>query len=328
MRSTTWVLVAFLATTGALAQQPSPRVTALLRHGVELRQQGQDEAALREFRAADAITHEPRITAQIGLAEQALQRWLDARQHLREALAATQDDYIIRHREVLAPALTEVETHLGSLVVIGAVSGAVLRIDGLQIGVLPMTEPVFLAAGSVAIELTAPGFATVSRTVRLEAGRVSRERVSMPDLRASTTVTRPTHEAPPVDTPRAEMPTGQRTAGLVTLIGGIAIGSSGAVLLGLSQRAIASFNSDNRCRVSSTGMVYPESLRSCLDDFNAGEIERNLSYIGISVGVGSAIVGAILLATAPSATVRSDRRATFRCDAVPGSLGVRCGGSF
>lgn len=127
MRFAPFLMAVLLATTSALGQQADPRVTTLLRHGVELRQQGQDEAALQEFRRADAITHEPRITAQIGLAEQALQRWLDASRHLREALAAATDDYIVRHREVLVPALQAVESHLASVSVTANADGAVSR---------------------------------------------------------------------------------------------------------------------------------------------------------------------------------------------------------
>src|SRR5262245_7061850 len=73
------------------AGQPADKggeVEALIKSGVSLREQGKDEAALREFQRAHELSRAPRALAQIALAEQALGRWIDAEAHLEEALTA------------------------------------------------------------------------------------------------------------------------------------------------------------------------------------------------------------------------------------------------
>lgn len=88
-----WKLGWIFGACGLLAAQVAHAQTAtsvddLIHHGVELRRHGDDSGALLEFRRAYEAGHSPRAAAQMGWAEQALGRWLEADAHLREAMLA------------------------------------------------------------------------------------------------------------------------------------------------------------------------------------------------------------------------------------------------
>src|SRR5579883_1574525 len=140
-----------------LAQQPSDP-NALIHEGVVLRRKKQYEVALELFRQAWQLSHTPRARAQMGLTEQALGRWVEAEEHLKEALAVEKDAWIIKNRQPLEGALTVIGQHLGSLDVRGGVPGAEVRINGLLVGTLPLKQPIRAVIGTVTLEVKAPNY--------------------------------------------------------------------------------------------------------------------------------------------------------------------------
>src|SRR4051812_16131890 len=86
-------LASLLASGPTVAQVADP-AEAAIRRGVDLRRQGQDDQALQEFKKAYELSPSPRAIAQIGLAEQALGRWVDAETHLEAALGSKTDAWI------------------------------------------------------------------------------------------------------------------------------------------------------------------------------------------------------------------------------------------
>jgi hypothetical protein len=151
---------------------------AAIRRGVELRKAGNDQAALEEFRSAYSLTKSARSLAQIGLAEQALGRWVDAEAHLEEALSNDAQPWIHKHAAVLREAVTEIQPHVGSLEIIGP-SGAEARVNGLVVGTLPFPKPVRIPIGTVNVELTKAGFLATSRTVSISPRVLARESIDL-----------------------------------------------------------------------------------------------------------------------------------------------------
>src|SRR5690349_23308438 len=87
-----FLLVAVLAVNvvGASARAAEPETAEqLVAKGVELRKKGDHAGALREFQAAHAKEPSGRTLAQMGIAEATLQRWVDAENHLSQALEST-----------------------------------------------------------------------------------------------------------------------------------------------------------------------------------------------------------------------------------------------
>jgi PEGA domain len=149
----------------------------LIGRGLELREKGDDEAALGAFRKAYELSKGARALAQVALAEQALGRWGTAEAHLGQAVARTDDRWIARNKPLLEQALTEIQGHLGSLQLSGGVAGAEVRINGETVGSLPLEAPIRVPAGSVALEVRAQGFLPVVRTVSIPARGLARESV-------------------------------------------------------------------------------------------------------------------------------------------------------
>jgi|GEM_PF-2714588 len=169
-------LAVLLSGSTAFAQVGDSRVTVILRRGVELRQQGRDEAALQEFQRAYQLAQEPRVVAQVALAEQALGHWVDASNHIERALASHTDPWVQRNRTSLEQARQEIERHVGRLMVTGGVTGAEVFVDGERTAMLPMAAvPVLAGLGTLEVRLD--GFQTVRRPFQITAGSTTQVRV-------------------------------------------------------------------------------------------------------------------------------------------------------
>ena len=81
-----------VATLGAGEVQAADAAELLIRQGVELRRKGNNRGAVVKFRSAYELSKSARATAQLGLCEQALDIWLEAKQHLSEGLYLESDD--------------------------------------------------------------------------------------------------------------------------------------------------------------------------------------------------------------------------------------------
>src|SRR5439155_14796032 len=131
------VLAILLAVSPATARADGDDADAIVRHGLELRRARKDAEALDEFRRAYALRPTPRALAQIGLAEQALGRWIDAEADLAGSLADMLDPWIARNRALLEGDLARIRDHLGWLDVTTNVTEAELWLNGARVGNAP-----------------------------------------------------------------------------------------------------------------------------------------------------------------------------------------------
>jgi hypothetical protein len=169
---------AFVATTAHA--EPAADADAIIERGIQLREKGHDDQALVEFRRAYTIFPSPRARAQMALAEQAVGSWVLAEQHLTEALAADIDPWIAARKAVLKTAAAAIARHLGTVMVTGpAQPGARVLIDGVDVGPLPLERGVRLEIGSRLLEVKAPGFYPVVRTLEIDPGGTARETVTL-----------------------------------------------------------------------------------------------------------------------------------------------------
>jgi hypothetical protein len=154
-------------------------VDRIIDRGVELRESGKDAAALEEFRRAYELSHGGRALAQLALAEQALGQWIDAESHLKVALDSTTDRWVRANRQALEGALRAIQQRLGNLDLTVNVAGAQLRLNGADVGRMPLGQPARVVAGTVIVDLSADGYWPVQRSVLVPAGGVARESVLM-----------------------------------------------------------------------------------------------------------------------------------------------------
>lgn len=164
-RAAAWACLVVLARPAVAAAEPGTE--ALVEQGLALRRARRDDAALAAFEQAYQRDAKPMILAQIGLAEQALGRFFEAEQHLKQSLA-TNDAWIEQHRAALERALGVVAARLAWLEVAVSAANAELRLDDQ---VRPLSaSPFRLAAGPHTLEVRSPGGATLQRTVELAPG--------------------------------------------------------------------------------------------------------------------------------------------------------------
>lgn len=327
------VLTVALALSAALfapsARAQTPEVERLLRHGVELRQQGDHAAALAEFERAHALAGTPRTLAQVALAEQALGRWVAAESHLREALRSTEDPWIVRNRGALDGALGVIAQHVGQVMVTANVAGVSITVNGHEGASLPWSAPVRVDAGEVELSARFDG-RTESRRVQVSAG----ETAVIPFEFARPAVAPPPPPPPPV---RVVPPTARRVSrasstrralGWTSLAAGVVgfgVGIAGLVLKNAGANEYNGLRFEGGLACPGTGILYDLQRAECQSALDQEYTGRVLQWAGLISGGALTITGVILLVTAPRAP---ESRPTIVLAPGPGDLGVSLGGRF
>lgn len=321
------VALMLLLMAGAASAQTPPDPTALdarIAEALELRIQQRDAEALTLLTALWDETHSPRARAQMARAEQALGRWLDAQQHMSEALATEGDPWITARRASLEDERRTIREHLGRIEVLGGVAGATVRIDGRDGGTLPLSEPLWASAGTALLEVSAAGYVTAQRSVLVTAGEMARETVALVRVR-SLAVARP--EAVVVRPPaRVEAPL--RSPVWSTL--GVASVVTGGLLVigGVASHVAREVSVASAARV---GCGYDEVTGAvvgggdCVDRVSTIDLATALMVTGYVTGAALLGTGVALLATAPRAGTTAPRVAV-RC--APTWGGASCAVTF
>jgi tetratricopeptide (TPR) repeat protein len=271
----------------------------LIKEGVELRRAGQDQAALEHFRRAYDLEPTPRALAQMGLAEQALGRWIDGEAHLARALEAAQDPWISKYRGTLEGSRVEIGKHLGSLSVTGGPDGAELRVDGRPVGTLPLRRTLRLPLGTFTLEASVAGHVTVARAVSIVAGMTTHEELSTaapasPPIAvqpASTSDTRPGDDGGRAGVERGHL-------AWVAAGGAVALVGAGAALLYFGNRNASEYQT-GACLMTGTC----ESLKT------RGGREQIAGVTGLVLGGALGVTSVLLFLSTPSTPSQSSTAA-------------------
>ena len=302
------------------APSQEPREQDLISTGVELRRQGRDAEALGAFERAYAQHPSPRAAAQIALAHHALAQWREAERGLLEALDSPGDPWIVHNRVYLEESLAVVQAHLGWLEVDSNVGGAEIWLGGQPYGRLPLTTPLRVVAGEVIVEVRAPGYAPIQRTLQVAAN--SRVDAAFPLVMQSGPEPRANADLPLAPgAPVARPSSAKRTAGWITLAGAGALALVGIGGVITREREAAIWNDDAQC-----GPVPGES-RSARCGTNR-DIGSAALTIGVGAFVGAAIAGAVsgVLLLGSSQPAAGPTAADVGCRMT--GPGFACGGAF
>lgn len=272
--------------------------------------------------------HRPRTTAQLGLLEARLGRWVRAEAHVQEALGAP-DAWVRENRERIERALERIRSRVASLELECNVPGATVWIADEQIGALPHARPLRVPVGSTPVEVRAEGHLPVVLRVTVDAGQTAHERATLvpvaPAAPAVTTVTVPAVPAPAPVTPVPAAPVGISTGRVLAWVS-VGAGSlllvGGGVAFGVQRAAASDFDSTaNNCRPA--GGVMPSMNCASLQTTNENaSVAMAVLFGGAALFAG---VAAVLFATSPATTPRPT---ALRCGPGPGTAGVACGMAF
>ncbi len=198
---------------------------------------------------------------------------------------------------------------------------------------LPLRAPLRVPAGSIALEVEAPGFLPIGRTVVVPARGLAREPLvfvavaaakPLPPAGASPTTVTTEVEKPLAPAPPSRWGTG-RTVGVI--VGVAALGSlgTGIAFHVIRENRAKSYNGD-RC-TPATGLPASD-CQSLYDGVNSA------GYIAIAGYAGAAVLGGLatyLLVRSPSApadkVAAAETGFRFQCSPTAG-LGVVCAGRF
>jgi hypothetical protein len=332
------------ATMGAAVGAANPSEDDLVRQGVEARKRQDDAAALELFSKAYEVKHSPRAAAQMGLAEVALGRWVDAEAHLEEALAAATDPWVKKNSKTLSDSLGQVKKEIGSLDILGPPAGTEIVIGGAVKGTLPLAKPLRVRAGDVRFELRAPGYDSETRTVHAVAGQLTRETVELTPARRQAPV-QPVAAAATGTVPvvtEASGGAGEATGRGRQIVKWSAFGAAGLGLVTgvvatlIHQSKVSAFNNDANMGCAdnngqavhmSDGSAAPE----CQGDLDAYRSARTWQIVGFVAAGAFAATGLVLMLTEPrpsGATGEHRAVAAWTCAPSLVSAGIACQARF
>jgi hypothetical protein len=284
-------LVSLACVGSAVAAGRGDDEDALIKAGVESRKRLDDATALQQFSKAYAVRKSPRAAAQMGLAEMALGKWVDAEAHIQEALEASSDRWVSKNVSSLRQALSSVRDHLGSLELLGSPAGAEIVIDGEVRGHLPLGKPLRVRVGEWPVEVRAPGYQPASFKVQVVSGGLARESVNLPPVltvapprveepRRTEVSEGPGHEQPPVLRQTGPSPgketRAEASAGSGLRTTGVVLGAVGVAALGAG---IYFGVAGHQAGVTNTGRpVYDASADA------AGKRDHTLQFVGYVAG--------------------------------------------
>ncbi len=257
----------------ASAQASRYRAEELLEQGVQLREAGEDAAALEAFEEAQRVSPSGQALAQIGLALQALGRFTEARIRLSDALMLG-GTWVERYRSQLQEALGNIESRLARLEVETNVEGARVLVNGSDVATTPLLHSLYVEAGTVVLEILHEGYHPYRARVEMEEGAFERRSVrlvALPETAAALDAAEPSGD------------------GLFT----IAIASLSVGALGLATFAVSGALAESefaeveaRCGLA----------RTC-EESDLVTLDRRalIADIGLGIGIAGALAGAILL---------------------------------
>ncbi len=144
---------------------------ARFERGVELIGQGDYAAALGEFRASFAARANPAVRYNIGVCLYALGNLVEARTEFLRYLGETDPARITGERRAeVNDTLARIDAAVGLLSIRVSLPGATVNVDGTQVGVSPIAEPVALMPGEHDLSVMLAGYAPHAERVSIAAG--------------------------------------------------------------------------------------------------------------------------------------------------------------
>ena len=148
------------------------RETARLHYarGLELAGQADYESALREFSEAYRVSPHFAVLYNMGQAQFALSRPAEAIESLSKYLRDGQEQVPPARRQEVQAQIALLESLFAELTITTDRSGALITVDGREVGRTPLYQPIRLASGTHKVAATLEGMAAINRTVTLAPG--------------------------------------------------------------------------------------------------------------------------------------------------------------
>ena len=150
------------------AEDPRTAAADHYARGTELAGQGLYEAALEQFNDAYAASPHFAVLYNIGQAQMALGRPLEAIEALSKYLRDGADQVPLSRREQVQAQIGLLESRLAELSITTNHQGAAVKVDGRDVGRTPLFQPIRLPAGMHTVTASLPNGAQVTEDVPLK----------------------------------------------------------------------------------------------------------------------------------------------------------------
>jgi hypothetical protein len=167
-------LILALAVPAHAQTDPSPEAVAEAREhferGVELFNEGRNDAALAEFQRAYDLAPAPPVLYNIARVHEALGHAVEAADAYARYLEEGGDSLSRRRRHEATAALERQRARIAFVTVTTNVEGATVSVDGIDVAETPLSEPIRLAAGEHTVGVRAAGYDSARRAVQVAGG--------------------------------------------------------------------------------------------------------------------------------------------------------------
>lgn len=301
---------------------------ALFNEGVALFNKGDYEAACPKLEAS--LKSYPGLGTRGKLAEcyEKLGHYASAYAAYREVAQLAMRSGDLTREQVASERAKSLEPKLSYLTLVVApgtdVYGMVIKRNGREVDRAKIggAEPV--DAGTVVIEVTAPGRKTFTTQVSVQPAQS--QRLEIPALESSSILTGggttppPGHDEP--TTVRGDPPAWQKPLGLVFVGGGaVAMGVGGVLGLAAKSKYDGAFDKGGGC--DGATKECDTSGQAAVDDARS---KATISTILFAAGGGLVVIGAVIFLTAPSSS--KPRAVTVAPTTYAGGAGISLGGTL
>jgi tetratricopeptide (TPR) repeat protein len=297
-----------LATLPRLAHaEEDPKMLAR-RHfdrGMELAGEGAYSEALVEFTRAHEISPHFAVLYNIGQAHVALGRPVEAVDALTRYLEQGGAEIPVERRKQVDAEILKQKARIAEVEVRTDVPGAIVSIDGKEIGRTPLSTPIRLAIGTHQIVAAVPGRPSVEQSVTVAGEERRRVDLAIPAAAAAPTLApaRSATPAPPVP-PRASASGGmQRTLGYVAGAVGIGLGGATVAHYFWNKNRYDDWSVENERLEDAKGDDDYEERLAANNELSESIDRATVVTVGLGVGAGVVLgTGIVLIVTAPGET--------------------------
>jgi hypothetical protein len=344
-----WGVLVVCANPASLAAQPSAKGEARRHHeaGLALVKNKSFGEAIAEFNQAYDLGHDATVLHEIGRAYIAIDQPVFAVDSLKKYLRVAGKQLSPAKRRAVEAEIAKQENRIATLQIQSSVAGAVLRIDGMDMGKTPLAEAVRVTSGAHLLTLVADGHRPHEQRLELAGG--DRRTIDIhlePDaaVAPAATAEMPTPPAPsavpPVLTvtepvapePQASLvQTPAPAPRPVQLRRPIAYALGGLALAGLAVGAVYGVRAISKRHDSDAECPGDVCSQRGVDLNNDAKTAAHIADVGVAVGIVSAAIAAYLLVRSPAETAvstASTTRPRLSAQAGPGMGKLVLGGSW
>ena len=278
--------------------------------GTDFYKEGNYDAALAEFSKAQQIAPNYRLLYDIGQVQAERHDYVAAVRTLTDYLAQGGSEIAEDRRSQVQNEIASLKTKIADLTVTSNVAGAEVSVDGVPMGILPLSAPLLISAGQRRISVAKRGYTPVERTIIVTGEDAPKLDITLQPAAGPASAPSPARKA---DTGPRESSTNVGAWVSVIAAGGFAAGATAFGLMATSKNS----DLDDQLNKLPLDSSRVSSLRS--------EVKRDAALCDglAAASVVSAVFAVYFIVSGSSSNEERPRAGTARIVAQPHGLALR-----